>query len=244
MAKKCLKCGHLNEQAIGSVDLACPECGAVYAKVEARVLHYSSVSSAPQSEVLVEEQPSDKSRVKLVAVILGALLLGYLAGREHMKYEIQKAFAAASNAFASQTYPAIIAAEHAQQSRLLGWFEEPSMVQATLIEKTFVAADPYEGVLKDHLSYQIEFENNESADIRAFSGVVRLLDLLDNEIIAFSVSVNSPIKANQRLLWQEEVAYLPFMENHKKAQLADMQTIKTTFQPLKILYEDGTKKEF
>ena len=36
MDKTCLACGHLNPAANGASDSACPQCGAIYAKLEAR----------------------------------------------------------------------------------------------------------------------------------------------------------------------------------------------------------------
>ena len=47
MLRKCLKCNHVKEAATGDALEACPECGAIYSRVEAAVLARRAPAAQP-----------------------------------------------------------------------------------------------------------------------------------------------------------------------------------------------------
>ena len=49
MQRKCLKCGHINNSATGEELEACPQCGAIYSRVEAALAARSAAGAAPMS---------------------------------------------------------------------------------------------------------------------------------------------------------------------------------------------------
>lgn len=246
MAKKCLKCGYLNELAVIAQDSSCPECGAVYSKLEARISHYASVASVPNIESERVGELSRSSAKKIILYVLAALAVGYMLGRAHMQYEVRKAFepfAELANSAGGQRYP-LWPVTPPKKPNDAGWFAQDSIIEATLVDKQFLDADPYNGMFKDQVSYQIAFENSEGKAIRAFSGVIGLYDLLDNPITSFNVSVNEPITPYGKLEWAALVPYHAFSPSHTLARNAAIQNIKTTFKLTKVLYEDGATEEF
>lgn len=56
MQKTCLKCGHVNPSATGAAAEACPQCGAIYRKVEAA--HEAGQSVRRARPVVLEPEPA------------------------------------------------------------------------------------------------------------------------------------------------------------------------------------------
>ncbi len=64
MSKKCLKCGYLRSSSDTAPDYECPNCGAVYAKVEAAILKAQQQSQASQSPDDTTEAGDEKALTK------------------------------------------------------------------------------------------------------------------------------------------------------------------------------------
>lgn len=56
--KKCLKCGHIATYPDSSPPQACPNCSAIYAKVEATLLPKETTPSAPSSRLPTPKRPA------------------------------------------------------------------------------------------------------------------------------------------------------------------------------------------
>jgi len=117
---KCVKCKQPKKQGMTS----CPHCGVVYAKAEAiaykryqevqKKKHEATLRKGEKAEshkkgTISKVAPSiddattnTKQRNMLVGVIIMSLVIGYFAGREHIKYEMRQAMAKAANAFAAE----------------------------------------------------------------------------------------------------------------------------------------------
>lgn len=251
MLRKCLKCGHENAYASDDKTEACPSCGAIYAKVKARVQgeippakrKIKHSHSAQESSNFI---PFIHRHKKIIGISAACLILGYVAGREHIKYELRTAlspFAAIAESFSKSTSKQRTEPETMKPGKL-SWFESPPEIEATLLDKKYIASNPNEGNYRDYLAYKISFENKKNVGVRAFSGVVGFFDLLDNKIASFKVSINEPIPANGQMQWLGETTYNEFLSSDNKARSAQLKNIQTTFRPTKILYEDGEVKNF
>lgn len=185
-----------------------------------------------------------------VAVGLCCLVVGYFVGREHLKYELRTAFQSAAEQFqagltgamgGSQTpAPSKSAAEEQPTPKP----SEPSPLRATLLSKGFHNASPSAGDYEDAITFSVSFENTTGKDIRAFDGVLAFNDLLDNEVLSAKVQINESVKAGSSLNWDGVLDYNQFMDAHKRLRSEGKENLRVTFQPRKVLFADGTSKEF
>lgn len=185
-----------------------------------------------------------------VAVGLGCLLIGYFAGREHLKYELRTAFQSAAEQFQAGLTGAMggsaapAASKSATTEQPAPKPSEPSPLHATLLSKGFHNASISSGDFEDAITFTVSFENTSDKDIRAFDGVLTFYDLLDNEILSAKVQINETVKAGSALKWDGVLDYNQFMDTHKRLRGEGKKNLRVVFLPRKVLMADGTNKEF
>lgn len=64
MQRKCLKCGHVNHSATGEALEACPQCGAIYSRVEAALAARAAAGPSSVPARPVSPSPSAPSSVQ------------------------------------------------------------------------------------------------------------------------------------------------------------------------------------
>jgi hypothetical protein len=120
---------------------------------------------------------------------------------------------------------------------------EPSAFMVVLLEKKFIPAD-YENRILDAIKITIALTNLTGKDIRAFDGVLGFTDLLDNEIYSAPVAINKRIAANATLEWSGGIDCNRYIDSHQRLKNEDFENLKVYFKTRKILFSDGTTKEF
>ncbi len=120
---------------------------------------------------------------------------------------------------------------------------EPPVFDVELRAKTFREADYREGI-QDAITIRVAFHNLSGKDIRAFDGVLGFTDLLDNDILSAKLAISSSVAANATFDWTGEINYNPFMDSHQNLRNEELDNLKIHFWPRKILFADGTTKEF
>lgn len=192
----------------------------------------------------------------VVALVVG-LFAGYVGGREHVKYEIRTVFqnaaqqmensiGAAFNVPPTQANEASLSAS-ATASRLSVAEEKPAEAPSfhvALIKKDYIPANYRNGNYNDRITISVSFENLTGKDIRAYDGVVKFTDLLDNPIMQANIAINDPLKAGEILKWNGELDYNQFDDSDRRLRAADAENIKISFVPRKILFVDGTMKNY
>ncbi|MGK0390549.1 MAG: hypothetical protein ACI94Y_003303 [Maribacter sp.] len=108
----------------------------------------------------------------------------------------------------------------------------------SLFDKGFIKAN-----YQEYLTYKFAFENKSDKDVKAFTGKVILNDLFDKEITNFSLTYDDGIKANSTAKWDAQTDYNQFMDKDVKLRNKDLEDIKITWIPEKIIYDDGTTLE-
>lgn len=120
---------------------------------------------------------------------------------------------------------------------------EPPAFKVALRKKAFREANYMAGV-QDAVTFAVAFQNLSGKDIRAFDGVLGFIDLLDNDIVSARLAINDAVAVNAILEWEGELHYNQFMDSHRHLKNEDFANLKIYFKTRKILFADGTIKEF
>lgn len=117
-------------------------------------------------------------------------------------------------------------------------------IGVTLVSKGFQAANIRAQEYRDLIVLELFIANQLANDIRAFDGVLHFTDLLDNEIMSIKLTINEPLKANASMKWKGSIDYNQFRDGDRKLRSEQSANIKVRFSPRKILFADGSTKEF
>lgn len=182
------------------------------------------------------------------AVLAVGIMAGVIAGREYFRYEVRQTFQAAAeslgkglNVPAANTSPSRSTSAPPPQSKSA---LESSPVLIRLTKKGFTPEDFEAGRPNDTVTFVLMITNNSNKDIRAFDGVVTFTDLLDNEILSSKLAINDPVPSGKTIEWDGGLQYNQFMESHQRFRSAELENIKLRFAPRKILYTDGSEKDY
>lgn len=218
----------------------CPSCGVYYAK-----LIPSAAKSEPAPVVAVDKVRftdwlDSNPAARMLGVLAIGLVIGYFAGREHVKYEIKSAFvdAAASigSAFTGSNPLAGLKGTTPEKPKAAA--EKPQPIRVRLAGKSFVTRG-----YQDFMTMSLQFVNDTGRPVRAFDGEVVFTDLLDNEILTSNVSISDPIDPAATLDWDGEIKHNEFISRHENFRHAELQNMKANFRLKKVLYQDGTLEQ-
>jgi Protein of unknown function (DUF2939)/GYF domain 2 len=120
----------------------------------------------------------------------------------------------------------------------------PPPLQVSLAAKGFKASNPHAGDFEDDITFQLAITNVLDRDIRAFDGILIFTDLLDNEILSSKLAINEPVKAGSVLNWKGALKYNQFFDTHQRLRNEQQKNLKVRFSTRKILFADGTSKEY
>jgi hypothetical protein len=184
----------------------------------------------------------------LVAGLIGAVI-SYFAGRDHIKYEMRSAFQTAAEQVKQDLSSALGKPPSATQPRRVGAptpkpAPEAAPISAILLKKGFYEKNINLSDFQDAITLSVSFSNLTSKDIRAFDGVLAFTDLLDNQILGAKVEINNPISASSVLKWDGQLDYNQFMSTHQRLRSEDQSNLKLTFVARKVLFSDGTIKQY
>jgi tRNA(Phe) wybutosine-synthesizing methylase Tyw3 len=120
----------------------------------------------------------------------------------------------------------------------------PLPLQVALVSKGFKASNIQARDFEDKITIEIAITNVLDKDIRAFDGVLTFTDLLDNAIFSSKIAINEPLKAGSVLSWKGEIKYNQFIDTHQRLRNEQQKNLKIRFTTRKILFADGTSKEY
>lgn len=96
---------------------------------------------------------------------------------------------------------------------------------------------------KDCMIYSIVFQNPSSKNIKMVVGSISLTDLLDREIENLQVILDEELKAGATLQKSYTIEYDPGSENDKRIRTKELIDIRVVWNPVKIVFKDGTVAE-
>lgn len=266
VAKVCPKCNYERKITDEVPDWQCPACGVAYAKVEQGAATSQRQSSAESPSSNTERQPvsgentsvigkeAGVSKKRVLVTAVSCLVIGYFAGREHLKYEVRSAIGSAFNGITSSFNSSFggvstsgaepVSKPEPRQSLPAPTPVDTGPVMVTLLSKEFLPSNASAQRYRDYITFKLRFDNTEGRDIRAFQGTVNFYDLLGNLLLAANVAINDPVSANTYMEWSGQIEYNQFKENHLSLRNAEFQNMKVNFELEKVLFSNGTVKEF
>jgi hypothetical protein len=194
-------------------------------------------------------EPSGRKFIGYFAAILAGLVIGYFAGREHLKYEMRTAFQTTAQEMQKNLASVFGGRNSSEEPKSTPKVPPPKPKEApplnvVLVEKGFRDSNRREGVYQEAITFSVSFTNLTDKDIRAFDGVLSFNDLLDNNVLTSSLAINDPVKANSILEWKGQLDYNQFIDSHQRMRGENQANLKVTFTAHKVLFADGTTKEF
>lgn len=122
--------------------------------------------------------------------------------------------------------------------------KEPAPLEVRLVSKGFKDKNIQASDFEADITIALAIKNIMDKDIRAFDGILSFTDLLDNEIYSSKLAINDPVKSGSTLNWNGSVKYNQFMETHQRLRNAQQDNLKIRFVPRKVLFVDGSTKEY
>ena len=114
----------------------------------------------------------------------------------------------------------------------------------TLLSKNFKNSNISAGDFESDITFQLSIKNVTDRDIRAFDGVITFTDLLDNEILSSKLAINEIVRAGGTLDWKGSIKYNQFMDAHQRLRNESQENLKIKFMPRKVLFTDGSSKDY
>ena len=122
---------------------------------------------------------------------------------------------------------------------------EPAPVELTLRSKRFKPADYKASAdVQAAIIFELSIANRSAKPIRAFDGTLTFTDLLDNQILSSKLAINELIGTGSIMNWAGSIKYNEFLDGHKRLKNEDQSNLKTKFVVRKVLYEDGSMREY
>ena len=221
---------------------SCSNCGVYYSKVAAQSA--TAVIAPSSSKVTFAQWVSSNPAVKWIAALIVGLVVGYFAGREHVKYEIRSAMAESlaglGAIFGGEPKPAVDANKPKPSTSAPKIVTKELPITAQLARKGFVEGE----YGQSQITTDFVFTNQSPSDIRAFDGVILVTDLLGNEIIRINIAVNELIAKGAPLVWSGGIDYNKFLDRHQRFRNEPQENLKISFEVKKVLYSDGRLEQF
>lgn len=256
MKTNCPKCGHVRtpKEDKEFPRYECPKCGIVYSKYiknQPKTAARKTPKLANPKTTNAAETKNDDNLLKkknekialAVAVIL-SLIIGYFAGREHIKYEMRQAMTEAANTFKQNMSEIFTPNSDKKPNTPKKQQVSPKdkFLQVSLIKKGYRDFDAEIG--NKAVTFTLEFTNTLGKDMRAFDGVIIFTDLLDNPIKRLNLAYTKPINIYETVRWSGEMDYNQFMDSDRALRSKDLSDLNINLKLRKVLYADGSKEEF
>jgi len=96
---------------------------------------------------------------------------------------------------------------------------------------------------QDYLTYGFAIENKSDKPIRAIKGILRFTDLFDDEISSIRFTYDDPVGVGEIAKWNAQTDYNQFDSDDSKLKNKDLEDLKVVWEPIKIIFEDGSSLE-
>jgi hypothetical protein len=96
---------------------------------------------------------------------------------------------------------------------------------------------------QEYITYGFAIENKSDKPIRAIKGTLRFTDLFDDEISSIRFTYDDPVGIGEIAKWNAQTDYNQFDSDDSKLKNKDLENLKVVWEPIKIIFEDGSSLE-
>jgi hypothetical protein len=184
----------------------------------------------------------NNQKIKIGAVVLCTLAIGFFAGMEYKAYQIRSTIEdALSGVFDDTNTSPEVTEEKIPEPKEE---EKPvndlyTKVDFAVVEKKFV-----EGDFSDANTFTFQFVNKTEKDIEGVKGVIHFNDIFGDQIKRVNISYDEGIKAGETKLYRASVDYNQFMEEDITLRQTELEKLKYEWEVQTIIYTDGTQDKF
>jgi hypothetical protein len=179
---------------------------------------------------------------KIFIGILALVILGYFVifPAQLNKQNVNKNVNTAVSTNVSQAKPAgVNAGNTAKEEVKTSAIKEA--VTMTLIDKSFVDADPMNGLYQSQITIKISLENHTDKNIKGIKEMLIFKDSFGDEILSSGFKYENEIPAHAKVVWDGAIDYNQFLDSHQKLRSAELKNLTLDWKPVTILFDDGTK---
>jgi len=116
-----------------------------------------------------------------------------------------------------------------------------STVLVEVYKKGFIPAEYSSGSYDDYISLSLAIQNICPKEIRAFKGKLVVKDLFGTLIKNYVFDSDKKLKPNQKMRGTFYWSCNKFNDDDEKIKATSLDSLKITWQPIAIIYSDGTK---
>jgi len=236
----CPKCNYERKETDTNPDWECPSCSVAYVKVQKTKATTAQKKSA--KEVISSTTIIDNSeKVKLLIVGFICIVIGYFAGREHLKYEVrssmQGAFSSIKKSFSPKPEKSYIDEKISDIKAAL----KPTFMTPDISNKRF---EKYK--YDENIWFDITWNTSSlKKPTRAVKGVLIFADIFGETKFQIKKTINDPLSPNMPLTETGiGFEYNQFKDSHKWMRSTDLKDMTFKFDVLNIIYTDGTSESF
>jgi len=236
----CPKCNYERKETDTNPDWECPSCSVAYVKaqkVKATTAQTVNTTKVKNSTATVD----NSEKIKLLIVGFICIVIGYFAGREHLKYEVRSsmegAFKSIKKSFSPKKEKSYI---DEKISDIKAAFK-PTFMIPNISNKRF---EKYK--YDENIWFDITWDtSNLKKSTRAVKGILIFADIFGETKFQIKKTINDPLSPNV-LLTETGIGfeYNQFKGSHKWIRSTDLKDMTFKFDVKNIIYTDGTSESF
>lgn len=180
-----------------------------------------------------------KTKIVFTCGFVLTFLLGYVVGREHVKYQVRSGINEAVSEFQEEIGNIFGGGEPepAQKTPSRRNTEQP--IGITLTNKKLVKGD-----WQTKINLYFDLMNKIDKNIRAFTGQVVFLDLFDKEIMRINLTYEDGIPVGETRAWEGGIDYNQFSDEDQRLADISMEDVTVRLEVHEVLFADGTREEY
>lgn len=239
----CPKCNYERKDTDTNPDWECPSCGVAYVKVlnQNDLFGTAPKVTTKKSKKAKAIPPENNKKVQLLAVGFICLVLGYFAGREHLKYEVRSSMEGAFSSIKKGFLPAKEKNFLEKKVSDIKAALKPNFVSPNITNKRF---EKYK--YEDNIWFDITWNASDlKKPTRAVKGILIFADIFGETKLQIKKTINEPLKPNSSMV-EKGVGfkYNQFKDSHKWVLSTDLEDMTFRFDVKNIIYKDGSSESF
>ena len=260
---QCPKCGYqpTDYEHQKSKD-QCPECGIYYAKFVAQQKRFESLGVTPTNQQQAQAQrkvsSSKSGEVVIVdvrmpfwsmvvfmvkwafAAIPAMIIIGVVITLLSGALGAFLSFGSSSSSKAKINVPETTLSDKTSTLPLSNTkTENAGSVESELIAVKLLNKGFDDEGYRSEITLKLSFENKTGRDIQAFEGILRLQDLLGNDVKNVRITINEAKWSGADLVWDGAMRFNKYKDDDQRFRSISGESLRTKFDVVKILYQDG-----